>query len=258
MVAPALKAISHELVIPSAFEQILVLSIFFLAYALGPLIWGPLSELYGRTIVLQLTTFFYVAFNLGCGVARTKTQLTVYRFLVGFGGSAPLAVGGAVFADPFKPEERGRAISIYSLAPLLGPAIGPIAGGFITQGTTWRWILHSTTIFAAAVQAVELQETCAPVLLSRLKNDLVKKTDNAALRTEFDSHDRTVARALAGALTRPIRLFGTQIIVQLLAVYMMYLYGMMYLVLSTFQSLWTLKYGESTRGLPYWFRVCQC
>ncbi|KAF4896219.1 Efflux pump vrtL [Colletotrichum fructicola] len=256
MVAPALEAIAHDLTIPSAFEQILVLSIFVLAYALGPLIWGPLSELYGRIIILQLTTLLYMAFNLGCGLATTKGQLIAFRFLGGFGGSAPMAVGGAVFADLFNAEERGRAISIYSLAPLLGPAIGPIAGGFITQETTWRWIFYSTTIFAGLVQGIGLfvlQETCAPVLLVRIKNRLVKETGNTALRTEFDNPDRTVIRALAGALTRPFRLFGTQVIIQALAVYMMYLYGIMYLVLSTFSALWTTRYGESTgiSGLNY-------
>ncbi|KAI8254400.1 Efflux pump vrtL [Colletotrichum sp. SAR11_239] len=256
MVAPALEAIAHDLTIPSAFEQILVLSIFVLAYALGPLIWGPLSELYGRIIILQLTTLLYMAFNLGCGLATTKAQLIAFRFLAGFGGSAPMAVGGAVFADLFNAEERGRAISIYSLAPLLGPAIGPIAGGFITQETTWRWIFYSTTIFAGLVQGIGLfvlQETCAPVLLVRIKNRLAKETGNTALRTEFDNPDRTVIRTLAGALTRPFRLFGTQVIIQALAVYMMYLYGIMYLVLSTFSALWTTTYGESTgiSGLNY-------
>ncbi|KAL3299351.1 major facilitator superfamily transporter [Colletotrichum asianum] len=256
MVAPALEAIAHDLTIPSAFEQILVLSIFVLAYALGPLIWGPLSELYGRIIILQLTTLLYMAFNLGCGLATTKAQVIAFRFLAGFGGSAPMAVGGAVFADLFNAEERGRAISIYSLAPLLGPAIGPIAGGFITQETTWRWIFYSTTIFAGLVQGIGLfvlQETCAPVLLVRIKNRLVKETGNTALRTEFDNPERTVIRALAGALTRPFRLFGTQVIIQALAVYMMYLYGIMYLVLSTFSALWTTRYGESSgiSGLNY-------
>ncbi|KAF6828370.1 MFS multidrug transporter [Colletotrichum plurivorum] len=251
MVAPALEAIGRELNIPSAFEQILVL-----AYALGPLVWGPLSELYGRVVILQVTTVLYMGFNLGCGLATSKTQMIVFRFLAGFGGSAPMAVGGAVFADLFNTEERGKAISIYSLAPLLGPAIGPIAGGFIAQETSWRWIFYSTTLFAAAVQSIGvfvLQETCAPVLLVRIKNGLVKKTGNTALHTDFDNPGRTVVRALAGALSRPFRLFGTQVIVQALAVYMMYLYGIMYLVLSTFSALWTGKYGESTgtSGLNY-------
>ncbi|KAK2060985.1 major facilitator superfamily transporter [Colletotrichum caudatum] len=256
MVAPALEAIGSELNITSSFEQALVLSIFVLAYAIGPLAWGPLSELYGRVIVLQLTNLLYMCFNLGCGLARTKGQLIAFRFFAGLGGSAPLAIGGGVLADLFEAEQRGKAISIYTLMPMLGPAIGPIAGGFVTENTTWRWIFYSTTILTAVIQSIGifvLQETYAPVLLTRRKDRLVKETGNAALHTEFDHPDRTMARTLSIAFTRPFRLLGTQPLVQFLALYMMYLYGLMYLVLSTFPALWTGEYGQSVgiSGLNY-------
>lgn len=61
--------------------------------------WGPLSELYGRVIVLQLTNLIYMVFNLGCGLAQTQEQLVAFRFLAGLGGSAPLAIGGGVLTD---------------------------------------------------------------------------------------------------------------------------------------------------------------
>jgi len=109
MIAPALEAIGDELAIPSSIERALSLSIFVLAYAIGPLFMGPLSELYGRVIVLQLSNLFYLFFNLGCGLARTKGQMIAFRFLSGFGGSAPLAIGGGVLGDLFTAEERGRA-----------------------------------------------------------------------------------------------------------------------------------------------------
>ncbi|GKT45294.1 efflux pump vrtL [Colletotrichum spaethianum] len=256
MVAPALEAIGSELNITSSFEQALVLSIFVLAYAIGPLAWGPLSELYGRVIVLQLTNLFYMFFNLGCGLARTKGQIIAFRFLAGLGGSAPLAIGGGVLGDLFEAEQRGKAISLYSLMPLLGPAIGPIAGGFVTQNTTWRWIFYSTTILTAVIQSIGvfvLQETFAPVLLTRRKKRLIKETGNTDLHTDFDHPDRTIARTLTIAFTRPFRLLGTQPLVQCLALYMMYLYGLMYLVLSTFPALWTGEYGETVgiSGLNY-------
>ncbi|KAH8156533.1 hypothetical protein CIB48_g11714 [Xylaria polymorpha] len=94
LVAPALEAIADELKITQAFEKNLTLSIFILAYAVGPLVWGPLSEIYGRVVVLQLVNLIYLFFNLGCGLARTKEQLIAFRFLAGLGGSAPLAIGG--------------------------------------------------------------------------------------------------------------------------------------------------------------------
>jgi multidrug resistance protein len=256
MVAPALGAIAREFNITNEVEQSLTLSIFVLAYAIGPLFLGPLSEMYGRVIVLQASNLLYLFFNLGCGLAQTKGQMIAFRFLSGLGGSAPLALGGGVLSDLFTAEERGRAISIYSLAPLLGPAVGPIAGGFITENTTWRWVFYATTIADGLIQVSGLfflQETYPPVLLYRKKKKLIKETGNEALHTEFDRPDRTVMKTLAISLTRPFKLLGTQVIVQVLALYMAYLYGLMYLVLSTFPALWENEYNESVGigGLNY-------
>lgn len=136
MVAPAIAAISQEFGITNQVEQQLVLSVFVLAYAVGPLFVGPLSEIYGRVPVLQLANLVYLVFNTACGASRNKGEMIAFRFLSGLGGSAPLALGGGVLSDAWSADERGAAISIYSLAPLLGPAIGPIAGGFITEKTT--------------------------------------------------------------------------------------------------------------------------
>jgi hypothetical protein len=92
MVAPALTYIGDDFNIKSEVLLELTLSIFILAYAIGPLFLGPLSETYGRTIVLQLANLFYLAFNIGCGVSQSKGQIIAFRFLSGLGGSVPLAV----------------------------------------------------------------------------------------------------------------------------------------------------------------------
>ncbi|KAJ4358612.1 uncharacterized protein N0V89_003196 [Didymosphaeria variabile] len=249
MIAPALGSISQDFHITVEVEAQLTLSIFVLAYAIGPLFLGPLSEIYGRVIVLQLANAFYFAWNLACGFAQNKGQLMAFRFLSGLGGSAPLAIGGGVLSDTFFPEQRGKAISIYSLAPLLGPAIGPIAGGFIAQNTTWRWCFWATSIFTAVVQCFGiflLQETYAPKLLAWKRDKLRKETGNMELHTEFDDPNKTLLNTLKIALARPFRLLATQPIVIVLACYMAYLYGLMYLMLSTFPGLWSKQYNEST------------
>ncbi len=96
MVAPALDKISEELNMTSMVEAQLTLSIFVLAYAIGPLFLGPLSEVFGRVRVLQLSSLLYLAWNLGCGFAQNKEEMIVFRLLSGIGGSAPLAIGGGV------------------------------------------------------------------------------------------------------------------------------------------------------------------
>ena len=92
MVAPSLDDISRDFHITSSVETQLVLSIFVLAWGFGPLLLGPLSEMYGRVHVLQLSNCMYLVFNIACGIAQSKEQIIAFRFLSGFGGSAPLAV----------------------------------------------------------------------------------------------------------------------------------------------------------------------
>ncbi|KAH0565208.1 hypothetical protein GP486_001391 [Trichoglossum hirsutum] len=256
MVAPALNAIAKEFHITSVIESQLTLSIFVLAYAVGPLVVGPLSEMYGRVPVLKLANLFYLIFNTACGASRSKGQMTAFRFLSGLGGSAPLALGGGVLSDCWKAEERGKSMSIYSLAPLLGPAIGPIAGGFITMKATWRWVFYATSIACALVQGIGLlylRETYPPKILLRKARKLRKETGNRDLRTEYEQPDKTLVKTLRTSLVRPFKLLGTQPIIQALALYMAYLYGLMYLVLSTFPTLWEGTYGESVGvgGLNY-------
>jgi MFS family permease len=69
-------------------------------------------------------------------------MLIAFRFLAGLGGSAPQSIGGGVIGDLFDAEHRGQAISVYSLAPLLGPVIGPVAGAWIAEKSTWRWVVR--------------------------------------------------------------------------------------------------------------------
>lgn len=258
MIAPALPKIASELKVTNEVESQLMLSIFILAYAVGPLFLGPLSEVYGRVIVLQLANLFFLVFNIACGVCQSKGQLIAFRFLSGLGGSAPLATGGGVLGDCFAPEQRGRSIAIYSLAPLLGPAVGPVVGGFIAEHTTWRWVFYSTSIADAVIQVAGLfmlRETYAPKLLQIRAKKLRKETGDDSFQTEVERLNRDIFALLRSSLIRPFRLLATQPIVQALALYMAYIYGIMYLLLSTFPALWTSPkyYDESTSigGLNY-------
>lgn len=94
MVAPALTILGKDLGMHKDIEVEMALSIFVLGYSVGPLLFGPLSEIFGRSMVLQCSNLFYLAWNLGCGFAQTRAEMFVFRFLAGIGGSAPLSIGG--------------------------------------------------------------------------------------------------------------------------------------------------------------------
>jgi len=93
IIAPALDDIADEFDIqPNSTESFLVMSIFLLAFAIGPFVWGPLSEVFGRVRVMQGANLIFLLFNTVCGFAKTKEQMMAFRFLSGIGGSAPQAV----------------------------------------------------------------------------------------------------------------------------------------------------------------------
>ncbi|KAK9490126.1 major facilitator superfamily domain-containing protein [Lipomyces doorenjongii] len=230
MVATALERMAAELQISSDVESQLVLSIFILAYAVGPLFLGPMSEIYVRVPVLQLANLFYFVFNLACGFAKTKKQLLAFRFLSGLGGSAPLAIGGGVLGDTWRAHERGKSLAVYSLAPLLGPAVGPIAGGFVVENSTWRWVFYATSIADAAIQVSGvffLRETYAPKILYQKCKKLKKQSAHQLRHTTFPPPGNPAYCSSAR-----------------------YLYGIylrdFFLVLSTFPTLWTGRYHESS------------
>jgi len=257
MIAPALPILRKEFDTTSSVAA-LALSAFVLGFAVGPLVLGPLSELFGRRMMLQCANLFYFVFNLACGFSQNIGQIVAFRFLSGLGGSASLGIGGGVLADLWLPQERGKAMALYSLMPLLGPAIGPIAGGFISQNMSWRWIFYITSIVAMLVQGLGLfflQETYAAAILASKKKALIKITGNVELHTEFDTPNRKFSSHIGIALKRPFKLLFTQPIVQVLSIYIGFVFGVLYLVLATFPRLWTSPtyYNESIQisGLNY-------
>ncbi|KLO06430.1 MFS polyamine transporter [Schizopora paradoxa] len=269
MIAPASDQLSQHFGERNTVVIAMYTSIFVLAYAIGPLFLGPLSELYGRAVVLQSSNLFYLVWNIACGFAQNTPELLIFRFLAGLGGSAPLSIGGGVLGDVWRTHERGRAIALYSLAPLLGPVIGPIAGAWIDQKSTWRWVFWSTSVVNCVVQGMGflfLRETFHPILLERkvkkMKKELFARgtpedMERAEkLRTPFQGGDRHWKHLFAKSIIRPFALFAREPIIQLLGAYMAFIYGILYLVLTTIPSIYQgggSIYGEKAgvAGLNY-------
>ncbi|PYI35147.1 MFS multidrug transporter [Aspergillus indologenus CBS 114.80] len=268
IIAPAVDTISTDLNVTSTLTGPLAVSLFLITYSIGPLLLGPLSELVGRVPVLQGGNAFFLIFNLAGGFARSFPQLLAFRLLSGLGASATLAVGSSTIGDCFRPEERGLSIALLNMGPVLGSCLGPIAGAYITDYTSWRWAFHATSIFAGVTILIGIclaKETYAPVLLRRKKDNLQSSPQHkeAMLRTRFDIDDsnkpdnETLVHLYQRTFLRSIHLLLTQPIVQALALYYGYLYGLVYLVLSTFSTLWTTQYHMSTsRGSLNYFAPC--
>lgn len=112
------------------------------------MIFGPLSEFYGRRPIYLVAWTMYLIWVIPSAVAQNMATMIVARFFDGLSGSAFLAVSGGTVSDLFTREKLQAPMLIYSLAPFLGPTIGPLVGGFINYYTNWRWTYYVLLIWS--------------------------------------------------------------------------------------------------------------
>jgi MFS family permease len=101
---------------------------------IGPLVWGPASELYGRSRPLFLGTIF-AFFNIGVALVQNVWKIMICRFLADCFGAGPIAIVGGFYVDFWSVIDRGVATAAFTGATFLGPMMGPIVGEFITKSS---------------------------------------------------------------------------------------------------------------------------
>lgn len=117
--APAVPLIIERFQQSNQELESFVVSIYILGFAFGPLVVAPLSELYGRSIILHTTNIIFFAFNIGCALSTNLAMFIVFRFIVGLMACTPLTLGGGFVVDVISPQDRARALTIWTTGPLL-------------------------------------------------------------------------------------------------------------------------------------------
>ncbi|TQV95218.1 multidrug resistance protein [Cordyceps javanica] len=236
---------------------ILGISLFVLGFALGPLLWAPLSEVVGRQKLFFVSYLALTAFNAGAAGADSMGALIVLRFFAGAFGSSPLTNAGGVIADIFSAEERGKAGAFFAMAPFLGPALGPIAGGFLGEAEGWRWVEGMIAIFCGVVwiaSSLTYPETYAPVLLRKRAAKLSKMTGKVYV-SKFDAHGppQNAVALFKVSITRPWILLIKEPIVLLTSIYIAIIYGTLYLCFAAFPIVFQLGrgWGPGIGGLAF-------
>ncbi|KAH8587768.1 MFS general substrate transporter [Bisporella sp. PMI_857] len=232
-------------------------SLFVLGFAIGPLLWAPLSELYGRQIVFMTTYGVLTILCAGAAGSQNIQTLITLRAFAGAFGSSPLTNAGGVISDLFTVEQRGLATAFFAAAPFLGPTLGPIVGGFLGETEGWRWIMGLMAIFTGAMWmlcTIMVPETYSPVLLSMRANKLSKITGKIyKSRLEVDMKKKNASQVFRTALVRPWALLFCEPIVLLLSTYMAIVYGTLYMMFAAFPIVFQQDRGWSAGigGLPF-------
>jgi EmrB/QacA subfamily drug resistance transporter len=119
-----------------------VVTAYLLASTASTPIWGKLSDLYGRKLMLQTAVAVFVVGSALAGMSQSMGQLIGTRALQGLGGGGLMVLVLAVIADLIPPRERGRYAGLFGAVFGLASVIGPLLGGFFTQTLSWRWIFY--------------------------------------------------------------------------------------------------------------------
>ncbi len=165
-------------------EMQLTLSLYLFAAAFATLIYGPLSDGFGRRRVIMAALGIYTVASIGCALAATIDQLILLRIGQGLSASAGMVIGRAMVRDVFHGPEAQRVMARVMLLFSVAPAVAPILGGWLHDVFGW----HSVFLFLAIVAAL---------LLLMIRFGI---TETLALEHRHSIHPLAILRAYGMAL----------------------------------------------------------
>jgi DHA2 family multidrug resistance protein len=119
-----------------------VLTSYLVANAVVISMSGWLSRLFGRKRYLISSVILFTVSSLLCGAATSLPELIVFRVIQGVGGGGLQPMSQSILLETFPVEERGMAMGIFGIGIVLGPIVGPLLGGYLTDSYSWRWIFY--------------------------------------------------------------------------------------------------------------------
>lgn len=232
-------------------------SFYVLGFASGPIIWSPLSEVYGRKPSLVISMFLFSCFVFATATAKDLQTILICRFFCRLTGSSPLTVVGAVFADMFPLKSRGKAIDIFCATVFCGPLIAPIVGGFIVESYLgWRWTMYLTGIMGSCAflgTVFFVKETYAPLILVAKAEKIRFLTGNWTIHAAHERVKLDLSEIITKTIVRPLKMLFTEPILFMISLYNGFCYAILYLCLSSYPYAFINKYKWklSHAMLPY-------
>uniref|UniRef100_A0A8H7NQ59 Major facilitator superfamily (MFS) profile domain-containing protein n=1 Tax=Bionectria ochroleuca TaxID=29856 RepID=A0A8H7NQ59_BIOOC len=222
------------------------LSMFVLGISLGPMLLSPLSEFYGRRPIYLVSWTMYIIWLIPQAVAKNIPTVIVGRFFDGLSGSAFLAVSAGTVGDLFNRDGLQGPMLMFSLAPFVGPAIGPVMGGFINYFTDWRWTYYVLLIWAFVIWLCIIflvPETHHSLILKRKAIRKRKETSDDRWKAPMEMSDKSVASAIGHSLLRPFELLIFEPMCLNLCLFSAILLGILYLFFGAFPLVFRGVYG---------------
>ncbi|HEY6641446.1 multidrug effflux MFS transporter [Povalibacter sp.] len=124
---------------------------YLIGITLGQLVYGPISDRFGRKPPLYVGFVLYVIGAIGCALATNMTMLTVMRVVQALGACGGLVIGRAIIRDRCQPHEAARAFAILMSIVSLGPIVAPTLGGWVITLVGWRGTFYFQAALGAAL-----------------------------------------------------------------------------------------------------------
>lgn len=216
--------------------SVLIVTIWELGEAIGPFMIAPLSEVSGRYGVYNVANVLFISAIVMAIFSQTVPLFIFSRMLNGL-VTASNVLNPAIVGDMFPSEQRGAAMSIIMVAPLMGGAIGPLVSGAIVQTSGWHNVLWMSVALAGACEVAFLtclRETYKVTVLKRKAARLRKETGNQQLRTAFDStgEDKELKK-FWDSIMRPTAVFLSSNVLQGLSLYGSVVFAFFYVMSTT-------------------------
>ena len=228
----------------------LPLSLYVLAYGIGPLIFAPLSEIpiVGRSPVYAVTFLIFLILSIPTALVKNFAGLLVLRFLQGFFGSPCLANGGATMQDMYSLIKLPYALTFWVSFAYCGPALGPLMSGFAVMAKGWRWSLWEIVWIAAPVFVLMfllVPETSTPNILLRRAKRLRALTGDNRLRSqsEIDQKNIKPSKVIISAFIKPIEITVKDPAIAFVNLYTALVYGIYYSFFEVFPLVYPVYYG---------------
>ncbi|MDO1583218.1 DHA2 family efflux MFS transporter permease subunit [Rhizobium oryzicola] len=119
-----------------------VLTSYIVAAAIMTPPSGFLAARFGRKNVLLAAIAGFVFASILCGLAQSLPQIVAFRLLQGFFGASLVPLSQGILLDIYNPEERGSAMALFGISVMVGPVLGPVIGGWLTDNMSWRWVFY--------------------------------------------------------------------------------------------------------------------
>jgi len=164
MYLPALPVIADDLGAPVASVQ-MTLTVYFLAFGVSQLVYGPLADQIGRKPPLYFGLAVFILGSIGCAFAPSITLLTVARFIQGLGAAVVMVIPRAIVRDQHTGYEATRLMALIMLVISVSPMLAPLAGSGMILLAGWRSIfvaLCIAAVFSLLLTAFVLPETLRP------------------------------------------------------------------------------------------------